>query len=90
MDASIYTIGGISAVFIVGWVVSLIKSTGKVNSAYYPIISGVVGILVGLLWAYTTGESYIVGVGAGMVLGAATSGNYDSLTGVNKMLKNKE
>ena len=89
MDASIYAIGGVSAVFIVGWIVSLIMSTGKVNSPYYPIISGMVGILVGILWAYVSGESYITGIVAGMVLGAATSGNYDALTGVNEMEKNK-
>ncbi len=82
MDASTMTICGVSAVFIVGIIVNLIKGTGKVPSAYLPIISQFVGIGVGCVWAYTTGNGYIMGVVAGMVLGAAVSGNYDVLTGI--------
>jgi len=82
MDFSIYTISGVSAVFLVGLIVNLIKGTGKVSSAYLPIVSQFVGIGIGTLWAYTTGDSYITGGIIGMVLGAAVSGNYDVLTGI--------
>lgn len=82
MDTSILTISGVSAVFLVGIIVNLIKGTGKVSSAYLPIISQIVGIGVGCVWAYTTGNNYIAGTVAGMVLGAAVSGNYDVLTGI--------
>lgn len=82
MDTSILTVCGVSAVFLVGIIVNLIKGTGKVPSAYLPIISQFVGIGVGCLWAYTTGNGYIMGTVAGMVLGASVSGNYDVLTGI--------
>ncbi|MCE5220043.1 MAG: hypothetical protein LLF98_01945 [Clostridium sp.] len=82
MDLSIYTIGGVSAIFLVGLIVNLIKGTGKVSSAYLPIVSQFIGISIGLLWAYTTEDSYITGGAIGMVLGAVTSGYYDVLTGI--------
>jgi len=80
MDAT-STIGGISSVLLIGLLVAAIKYTGKIDSKWYPILSIFIGALVGVAWAYVGAFSYVAGIPGGMVLGAMTSGFYDSVTG---------
>ena len=87
MDLSTITIGGISGVFIVQLIVTLVKTTGKVKSEYLPIVSQFAGIIFGLLWAYETSNSYIIGCITGMAIGAVASGYYDVLTKVTNKYK---
>jgi hypothetical protein len=80
VDASTYTIGGVSGVFVVGLIVKAVKQTGKVDSNWLPMISQLVGVIIGILWAFTSSQDCIAGIMAGLVLGAAVSGNYDAIT----------
>lgn len=80
MDAT-STIGGISSVLLIGLLVAGIKYTGKIASKWYPILSMLVGALVGVVWAYAGAFAYVTGISGGMVLGAGTSGFYDAVTG---------
>ncbi len=77
--ATQYSVGGISILIVIGSTVAGIKKAGM-SSKWLPIISQVIGAIIGGVAAYTTGQVIIYGLMAGLVLGAATSGYYDALT----------
>lgn len=74
--AAQYAIGGISALVLNGIFVKAVRLAG-VPSKYLPLVSIGCGMGLGMLWAYITGNPAVSGLVAGVVLGAATSGNYD-------------
>lgn len=74
--AAQYAIGGISALVLNGIFVKAVRLAG-VPSKYLPLVSIGCGMGLGMLWAYITGNPAVNGLVAGVVLGAATSGNYD-------------
>jgi hypothetical protein len=74
--AAQYAIGGVSALVLNGIFVKAVRLAG-VPSKYLPLISIGCGMGLGMLWAYITGNPAVSGLVAGVVLGAATSGNYD-------------
>jgi len=74
--AAQYSIGGISVLFVNGILVKAIRMTGM-PSKWLPLMSLIIGMALGLLWAYASAQSLINGSMAGIVLGAATSGYYD-------------
>lgn len=76
--AAQYAIGGASALVINGIFVKAIRLAG-IPSKYLPLVSIGGGMGLGMLWAYLTGNPAINGVMAGVILGAATSGNYDAV-----------
>lgn len=76
--AAQYAIGGASALVINGIFVKAIRLAG-IPSKYLPLVSIGCGMGLGMLWAYLTGNPAINGVMAGVILGAATSGNYDGV-----------
>lgn len=80
--AAQYAIGGVSALMLNGVVVKAVRLAG-VPSKYLPLISIGCGMGLGMLWAHITGNPAINGLVAGVVLGAATSGNYDAVKKVD-------
>jgi hypothetical protein len=76
--AAQYAIGGVSALVLNGIFVKAVRLAG-VPSKYLPLISIGCGMGLGMLWAYITGNPAVNGLVAGVVLGAATSGNYDAV-----------
>ena len=74
--AAQYAIGGVSALVLNGIFVKAVRLAG-VPSKYLPLVSIGCGMGLGMLWAYITGNPTVSGLVAGVVLGAATSGNYD-------------
>ena len=74
--AAQYAIGGVSALVLNGIFVKAVRLAGA-PSKYLPLISIGCGMGLGVLWAYITGNPAVSGLVAGVVLGAATSGNYD-------------
>ena len=75
------TIGGISSPFLIGLLVSAIKYTGKVDSKWLPMVSMLIGALVGAGWAYAGAFNYVIGIAGGIALGGSTSGFYDAIAG---------
>jgi hypothetical protein len=80
--AAQYAIGGVSALVLNGVFVKAVRLAG-VPSKYLPLISIGCGMGLGMLWAYITGNPAVNGLVAGVVLGAATSGNYDAVKKVD-------
>jgi hypothetical protein len=80
--AAQYAIGGVSALVLNGIFVKAVRLAG-VPSKYLPLISIGCGMGLGMLWAYITGNPAVSGLVAGVVLGAATSGNYDAVKKVD-------
>ena len=76
--AAQYAIGGVSALVLNGIFVKAVRLAG-VPSKYLPLISIGCGMGLGMLWAYITGNPAVSGLVAGVVLGAATSDNYDAV-----------
>lgn len=76
--AAQYAIGGVSALVLNGIFVKAVRLAG-VPSKYLPLVSIGCGMGLGMLWAYITGNPAVNGLVAGVVLGAATSGNYDAV-----------
>ena len=80
--AAQYAIGGVSALVLNGIFVKAVRLAG-VPSKYLPLASIGCGMGLGMLWAYITGNPAVNGLVAGVVLGAATSGNYDAVKKVD-------
>ena len=80
--AAQYAIGGVSALVLNGIFVKAVRLAG-VPSKYLPLVSIGCGMGLGMLWAYITGNPTVSGLVAGVVLGAATSGNYDAVKKVD-------
>lgn len=80
--AAQYAIGGVSALVLNGIFVKAVRLAG-VPSKYLPLVSIGCGMGLGMLWAYITGNPAVSGLVAGVVLGAATSGNYDAVKKVD-------
>lgn len=64
--------------FLIGIATQSIKKTGKVSSEVLPLVSMVIGIVVGLVAVFVTKDTnYLNGAIAGLIVGAATSGLVD-------------
>ena len=69
---------GVVSVVVVGAVVEVVKKTGVVPNNWLPLLSAVLGIVLGVANSLTLDTPYVVGGAlAGLVVGLTASGAYD-------------
>lgn len=76
MDLSIYLIYGIPALALVIGLVKLFREVG-LPTKFAPLVSLMIGILIGIAVAYTNGQDLLYGVVLGICFGLSASGLYD-------------
>ncbi|WP_158234263.1 holin [Loigolactobacillus backii] len=78
------------ASFLIGVITQAVKKTGKIPTNLVPVVSILIGIVVGLIAVSATHDTnYINGAIAGGIIGAATSGLVDVGSGATDVVKAK-